>query len=320
MTLSNHFDRISKLLIEKETIILDGALATELEARGCDLDDALWSAKILHQQPGRIQEVHKDYFRAGADVAITASYQASLPGFKTAGFDELTARHLISQSVVLARQAREQVLAEQPRRQMLVAGSVGPYGAFLANGSEYRGDYHVSESALKDFHKPRIEALLDGGADLLAFETLPSASEALALLDLLHGYPKSVKAWFSFTLHDSARLSDGTDLADIMPKLNASDQVIAVGANCVPPGLISPMLSYLTSLTTKALIAYPNSGEDWDADSNTWSGKAHGGHPVTCMSLMREWQGKGARLIGGCCRTGPAEISMLSRSVDHIVD
>jgi homocysteine S-methyltransferase len=170
--------------------VLDGAMATELEARGCNLADSLWSAKVLVENPELIREVHLDYFRAGAQVAITASYQATPAGFAARGLDEAQSRALIGKSVELARKAREAYLAENPHAgTLLVAGSVGPYGAYLADGSEYRGDYVRSAEEFTAFHRPRVEALLDAGADLLACETLPSFAEIKALAALLVSIP-----------------------------------------------------------------------------------------------------------------------------------
>ncbi|HHQ9513554.1 TPA: homocysteine S-methyltransferase, partial [Enterobacter roggenkampii] len=194
---------LTALLEKQPFVVLDGAMATELEARGCNLADSLWSAKVLMENPALIREVHLDYYRAGAQVAITASYQATPAGFAARGLDEAQSRTLIGRSVELARKAREAYLAENPHAgTLLVAGSVGPYGAYLADGSEYRGDYVRSAEAFTAFHRPRVEALLDAGADLLACETLPSFAEIKALAALLAGYPRA-RAWFSFTLRDS---------------------------------------------------------------------------------------------------------------------
>lgn len=302
---------LADLLSRQDCVILDGALATELEARGCNLNDPLWSAKILLERPSVIRDVHEAYFRAGADVAITASYQASYEGFARKGLNQEESSALIIQTVQLAREAQHKVQQDEPAREMLVAGSVGPYGAYLADGSEYRGDYNVSAEQLRDFHSPRIEALLDARADLLAFETIPSFTEMTALLELLESCPQETEAWFSFTLRDSAHLSDGTDLVEVVARLNGSSRVVAIGLNCVPPALVSPALGHLRQLTKKPLLTYPNSGEEWDASSNTWSGTSE--EDMTSGQQVREWHEKGARLIGGCCRTGPGTIVQIRK-------
>lgn len=246
-------------------VVLDGAMATELEAHGCNLADSLWSAKVLLENPQLIADVHLDYFRAGAQVAITASYQATPAGFAARGLDEVQSRQLIGKSVALARQAREVYLNENPQAgTLLVAGSVGPYGAYLADGSEYRGDYQRTAQEFTAFHRPRIEALLDAGVDLLACETLPSFAEIRALAALLSEYPRA-RAWFSFTLQDAEHLSDGTPLRDVVAVLAEYPQVIvALGINCIALEKTTAALQHLNSLTTLPLVVYPNSGEHYD--------------------------------------------------------
>lgn len=288
-------------------VVLDGAMATELEARGCNLADSLWSAKVLLDDPQLIADVHLDYFRAGAQVATTASYQATPAGFAARGLDETQSRALIGKSVALARQAREARLAEDPQAgTLLVAGSVGPYGAFLADGSEYRGDYQRSEREFQDFHRPRIEALLDAGADLLACETLPSFPEIRALAALLVDYPRA-RAWFSFTLRDSEHLSDGTPLQEVVTVLAAYPQVVALGINCIALEDTTAALQQLNRLTTLPLVVYPNSGEHYDAVSKTWHHR--GERCATLADYLPRWRDAGAKLIGGCCRTTPKDIA-----------
>lgn len=297
------------LLDKQDILLLDGAMATELEARGCNLADSLWSAKVLVENPELIREVHLDYYRAGAQCAITASYQATPAGFAARGLDEAQSKALIGKSVELARKAREAYLAENPQAgTLLVAGSVGPYGAYLADGSEYRGDYHCSVEAFQAFHRPRVEALLDAGADLLACETLPNFSEIEALAELLTAYPRA-RAWFSFTLRDSEHLSDGTPLRDVVALLAGYPQVVALGINCIALENTTAALQHLHGLTVLPLVVYPNSGEQYDAVSKTWH--HHGEHCAQLADYLPQWQAAGARLIGGCCRTTPADIAAL---------
>lgn len=298
---------LTALLDKAPFVVLDGAMATELEARGCQLADSLWSAKVLMENPELIREVHLDYYRAGAQVAITASYQATPAGFAARGLDEAQSRALISKSVELARKAREAYLAENPQAgTLLVAGSVGPYGAFLADGSEYRGDYVRSAEEFTAFHRPRVEALLDAGADLLACETLPSGAEIAALLALLADYPRA-RAWFSFTLRDSEHLSDGTPLREVVALLANAPQVVAVGINCIALEETTAALQHLQSLTALPLVVYPNSGEHYDAESKTWH--HHGEACATLADYLPRWLAAGAKLIGGCCRTTPKDIA-----------
>ncbi|MBL5884517.1 homocysteine S-methyltransferase [Lelliottia aquatilis] len=297
------------LLEAQPFIVLDGAMATELEARGCHLADSLWSAKVLVENPELIREVHLDYFRAGAQVAITASYQATAAGFAARGYDEAQSRALIGKSVELARKAREAYLAENPQAgTLLVAGSVGPYGAYLADGSEYRGDYVRSAAEFSEFHRSRVEALLDAGADLLACETLPSFAEIKALADLLTNYPRA-KAWFSFTLRDSEHLSDGTPLREVVATLANNPQIVALGINCIALENTTAALEHLHTLTALPLVVYPNSGEHYDAVSKTWH--HHGEACETLAGYLPQWVAAGAKLIGGCCRTTPKDIAEL---------
>ena len=254
--------------------------------------------------------MHLDYFRAGAQVAITASYQATPAGFAARGLDEAQSRALIGKSVELARKAREAYLAENPQAgTLLVAGSVGPYGAFLADGSEYRGDYQRSAAEFQAFHRPRVEALLDAGADLLACETLPSFAEIQALAALLQEYPRA-RAWYSFTLRDAEHLSDGTPLREVMAALADNPQVVAVGINCIALENTPAALAHLHSLTALPLVVYPNSGEHYDAVSKTWH--RHGEACASLADYLPQWLAAGAKLIGGCCRTTPKDIAALN--------
>jgi len=301
---------LTALLEKQPFIVLDGAMATELEARGCNLADSLWSAKVLVENPELIRDVHLDYFRAGAQVAITASYQATPAGFAARGLDEAQSRALIGKSVELARKAREAYLAENAHAgTLLVAGSVGPYGAYLADGSEYRGDYARSAQEFTEFHRPRVEALLDAGADLLACETLPSFAEIKALAALLSEYPRA-RAWFSFTLRDSEHLSDGTPLRDVAAALVDYPHVVALGINCIALENTPAALAHLHSLTALPLVVYPNSGEHYDAVSKTWH--HHGEACETLSGYLPKWLASGAKLIGGCCRTTPKDIAELN--------
>jgi homocysteine S-methyltransferase len=303
---------IQHLLSKHKIMILDGALGTELERQGCSLDDPLWSARILLEQPELIRQTHLNYFRAGADCAITSSYQASVEGFQSHGLEEKEAQDLIGKTVKLAAEAREiyrQEANDSNQVSPLVAGSVGPYGAFLADGSEYRGDYQVSDEVLKQFHKPRIQALLEAGADLLAFETIPSVREAEILIKLLKEFPDA-SAWLTFTLRDSKSISDGTLLARCAELAASSNQIAAIGLNCAPISVVTDSVKELKKHTSQPIIVYPNSGEKYDAVSKTWSG-AQGDESLAGCSPT--WYKAGAQIIGGCCRTTPQQIQHLAK-------
>ncbi|MEV5504001.1 homocysteine S-methyltransferase [Nonomuraea fuscirosea] len=281
------------------TLVLDGGLATQLERLGADLRDELWSARLLLEEPELIRRVHADYFAAGADVATTASYQASLPGFARRGLDAAEAARLLRLSVELAGQARDEA------GRGLVAGSVGPYGAYLANGAEYTGDYDLDEDGLYAWHLPRWEILAAAGADLLACETIPSYPEARALDRLLRSAPE-VKAWVSFSCRDGERLNDGTPIRRAAALFMGNPQVVAVGANCTAPRHLPGLISCLSG--GLPVVVYPNSGETWDAAGRRWLGLAD---PVEFGVAAVEWQRAGASLIGGCCRTTPEYIAQI---------
>lgn len=292
--------------------VLDGGLATELDTRGFDLSDALWSARLLADAPEAIEAVHLDYFEAGADVAITASYQASYEGFATRGLSRGDTDRLLQRSVALARSARDHYKARHPAstRALFVAASVGPYGATRHDGSEYRGDYGLDEDALADFHRPRVAALLGAAPDLLACETLPSLLEARALLRVLHEHPNA-RAWVTFTCRDESRTSAGDAIAECARCLDAEPQVVAMGINCVDPALVTSLVRSMAAATDKPIVVYPNSGEVWNAAGRCWEGTAS-----RFTAHLEEWIDAGASWLGGCCRTTPADIRLVRAVVD----
>jgi homocysteine S-methyltransferase len=301
---------IDAFLAERNVLILDGALATELEARGADLVDTLWSAKCLIETPELIREVHLDYFRAGADVATTATYQATFEGFGARGIEPPAAANLMRSAVALAASARDEFCRGSPRRHRpLVAASIGPYGAMLADGSEYRGRYALSDQALRDFHLPRLEVLATAGADVLAFETIPCLREALVLARLLEEFP-AMSGWMSFSCSDALHTSEGEDVAECVGALQPFAQIAAVGVNCTRPHYVADLLRRMAMGTDKPLIAYPNSGESYDAVAKHWQGGRSFGNQA------RLWYDAGARILGGCCRTSPADILAIRREFE----
>lgn len=306
--------------------VIDGGLATELEARGHDLSNELWSARLLFDQPDEIAAVHRAYLEAGADVLVTASYQASFEGFERTGRTREEASALLQRSVELARAVRD-----QHRPEALVAASVGPYGAVLADGSEYRGDYGLGEDQLYEFHRERWHALASCGADLLACETIPSGVEARALARLLaerNAAPAKdhepaeqddcqdppVWSWFTFSCRDRRRLRDGTDLASCVEILRPIAGVAGIGVNCVDPADAEELVRLLRSLCDLPVLVYPNSGEHWDASRRTWTGRRD---PCEFADRARRWHAAGADWIGGCCRTDPGHVSALRELADR---
>jgi homocysteine S-methyltransferase len=304
-------------------VVIDGAMATELERHGFDLRDALWSAKVLIESPETIKRVHTDYFEAGADVAISASYQATFEGFARIGIDRRETRDLLRLSVRLAQEARDAFwdrLADsptaKPRARPLVAASIGCYGAFLHDGSEYRGNYGLSINQLLDFHRERLEVLIESGPDLLACETLPCLAEAEALVELLEEFP-DVPAWLSFSCKDNREVAEGQTLARCIDLAEQSERVIAVGINCTAPQHVSELLRSIAGRTLKPLIVYPNSGERWDAAAHAWRPTEN---TVDIPTAAPGWYELGARILGGCCRTTPETIDRLSESLHNHID
>ncbi|PRY63499.1 homocysteine S-methyltransferase [Vreelandella songnenensis] len=306
---------IKALLADAPFMVIDGALATELEALGCDLNDSLWSARLLAQAPEKIRQVHQAYFEAGADCAITASYQATIPGFMQAGMTVEQARELIKRSVTLAMEARDAVWqpgqADRPRP--LVAASVGPYGAYLADGSEYRGGYDLDRAGLVEFHRERLELLLASGADLLAVETLPSLEEALAITDLLAEHP-GAQAWITFSAKDGEHISDGTPIEACAAALAGCPGVAAIGVNCTALKHIESLIASIKRACDLPVLVYPNSGEQYDPVTKTWHPAAceHSG-PSGLVQGAEQWLAAGASGIGGCCRTTPEDIQALAQ-------
>ncbi len=295
-------------LHSKGFVLLDGGLASELERAGHDLNDPLWSAKILLEDPAAIEAVHASYFRAGADCVITATYQATFQGLAARGVTRSQAEAVFRRAVDLAVRARDRFRADEASRtarpRPLVAASIGPYGALLANGSEYHGDYGIGAAALADFHGPRLRLLADTPADILACETIPSFPEARALAGLVEDSTDK-PAWFTFTCRDDAHLSDGTPIAEVAAWADEAAGVHAVGVNCTPARLLPPIIRAFAAATSKPVVAYPNGGGEWHAETKTW-GRAD--DEPEWAEVCRSWVDAGAAVVGGCCRVGPEAI------------
>ncbi|GAA2137012.1 homocysteine S-methyltransferase [Nocardioides koreensis] len=283
-------------------VVLDGGLSTALEEQGADLGGALWTARLLGEEPDRIARAHRAYYRAGARVVTTASYQASVEGLVAAGYDAAQARRLITSSVTLAREVRDELADTHPG--LLVAASVGPYGAFLADGSEYRGRYGVPAARLREFHAPRLELLAAAGPDLLAVETVPDSDEAEVLVPLLEDL--GVPAWFSYSVR-GATTNAGQPLPEAYAVLAGSRSIIAAGVNCSEQADVLGAVRAAVAATGLPAVAYPNRGGSWDSDTKQWAY----GDPLD-LGLAEDWMAAGARLVGGCCGTGPADIAALA--------
>ncbi len=280
--------------------VLDGGMATELEKLGCDLSGPLWSARILRDQPEKIAVVHAGYLAAGADIILTASYQVSAEAYAEVGLSAGDAAADLRESVRIA----EDVRAGCPDRAILIAASLGPYGAALHNGAEYHGNYEISFDELVAFHARRIAVIAGTNADLIAFETVPSLEEARAIVAALKPYP-GIAAWVSFICRDGSHTAHGEPISLCGGLLDSVPQVAAVGVNCTAPTFITPLVRALKATTAKPIVIYPNSGEGWDADTRSWTGTADA---ASFAESVREWRKAGAQIIGGCCRTGPEHV------------
>jgi len=305
--------KFAQALRQEKTVVLDGGLATQLESMGFDISGALWSAKLLDSNPQAIIDVHRAYLDAGADCIISASYQASRRGFMSMGKTIEEADRLIVSAVDLALTARQQYVAQNPAAvpSPLVAASVGPYGATMQDGSEYTGDYDIAVEDLRRFHAERLTLLDQSSADILAVETIPNFTEAKILCELLEQV--STPAWVSFACRDDAHISDGTKLSEAVGLFANHPCVLALGVNCTPPKFVTSLLREVRrAAPDKAAVAYPNSGEIYNADDNSWSG-------VTCDFnndfTVLAWREAGAKLIGGCCRTGPGDIARIRNAL-----
>ncbi|WP_331774836.1 homocysteine S-methyltransferase [Sulfurospirillum sp. 1612] len=308
-------NKMEAILEKQKIMILDGATGTELERRGYDVKDTLWSAKFLMENPKAIEMIHKDYLQAGADCITTLSYQATFEGFMKRGLDEQEAKALLQSAVTLAIKVRDEFWEDKNNRvgrmKPLIAASVGPYGAYLADGSEFRGDYGLSKTELVDFHRKRVSALLETNPDLLACETVPCLIEAKAYVKLLREFPKA-NAWISFSAKDGKHINSGERIQECAAWLDDCEQIVAIGINCTAPEYIASLIEAIKAVSSKPIIVYPNAGEVYDAQSKSWSTKAT---TVSYGMMAHRWYEKGARIIGGCCQTTPEDIAQIARWV-----
>ncbi|KAK7407529.1 hypothetical protein VNO78_09482 [Psophocarpus tetragonolobus] len=303
-------------------LVADGGFATQLEKHGASFHDALWSAIYLIKDPLLIHKVHLEYLEAGADILVTSSYQATLPGFLSKGLSIEEGESLLERSVKLAVEARDSFWNSAKRnpgnnyRRALVAASIGSYGAYLADGSEYSGYYgpDVNLKKLKDFHRRRLQVLVEAGPDLLAFETIPNKLEAQACVELLEEESVKIPSWICFTTVDGENAPSGESFKDCIEAINKSNKVDAVGINCAPPHFMESLICKFKQLTKKAIVVYPNSGEIWDGKAKKWL-------PSKCFHdddfgfNATKWRDLGASIIGGCCRTTPSTIQIMSNAL-----
>ena len=295
-------DRLADV-VSQRPVVLDGGLATRLEARGHDLSSALWSAGLLLDDPDEVEAAHRDFFAAGAEVVVTSSYQVSFDGLAARGISAEGTAEVLRRSVEVGRRAA----AGFGDGHRWVVASVGPYGASLADGSEYRGRYGLSVRELIAFHQPRLHALVAAEPDLLALETVPDVDEGIALVTATAEL--GVPAWLSYTI-SGHRTRAGQPLEDAFAVATDADHIVAVGVNCCAPDDVPLAIGTARAVTGKPVIVYPNSGEGWNAQRRSWTGPSR-----FAAAPARQWLDAGARIVGGCCRVRPADIAALSRAV-----
>jgi len=290
--------------------VIDGGLATELEQLGARIDGPLWSAHVLEDEPAKVVAVHRAYIDAGSECIATCSYQVSRMSYAEVGLSAERADAALLRSIELARSS----VNEFPDRRVLVACSLGPYGAALHNGGEYHGNYDCSYAELVQFHRERIEVIASakGGQvpDLLAFETFPSLEEVRAVGEVLEPWP-DIRAWFSFSCRDDKHVSHGEPVRQCAAEVARFPQTAAIGVNCVPPKWIPSLIEELRAGSDKPILVYPNSGEGWDSAARCWTGTSD---PAEFCALASEWFTKGVQIAGGCCRTGPAHIRAVAEA------
>ena len=302
------------IISQQGYVLLDGGLGTAFEQMGFDLNHPLWSARMLDAEEEAIKAVHLSYMQAGANVIATASYQASYPGCMALGMNRDQVSQILLKSVSLAAAARASFLKDAPDGQIrpLVAASIGPYGAYLANGAEYSGKYDLSRESLYDFHRERWQLLATSGADLMACETIPSRDEAMVLQRLIKE-TSPMPVIISFSCKNGQRISDGTSLREVTALMDSIPEVIAVGFNCVAPTLVDNLIREVKlGAPNKYIMVYPNSGEKYNPVHKVWQGERC---PADFARLANGWHKAGAKVIGGCCRTGPKHIRGIKLSL-----
>jgi homocysteine S-methyltransferase len=285
---------------------IDGGLSGELEKRGHDLSDKLWSARLLRDEPAAIAEVHQDYVDVGARVIITSSYQASRQGFAAVGMSADEADGLMRLSITLAKD-----VASKATQKVWVAASVGPYGAVLGGGQEYVGNYGVSHEELVKFHSERIAVLASANPDLFACETIPDIVEVKALLEVLENY-KDIPAWITMSCKDGEHTCAGQDISEFAKAVSGHKNIAAIGVNCTKPEFVTSLFTRLSETSDLPLVVYPNAGRVWDGEGRCWIGE---GHTTLPTQIVNEWAGLGGKLIGGCCGLGPDAITELDRDL-----
>ncbi|RXJ88023.1 homocysteine S-methyltransferase [Arcobacter sp. CECT 8985] len=309
---------IDEILKTQKAVILDGALGTQIQKNGYDVNDKLWSAKYLDENIEVISQVHRQYLEAGADCIITSSYQASIEGFIQKGFTSQRAKELIKKSIEIAKETVDEFWQntqnKNTRIKPIVAASIGPYGAYLADGSEYSGDYKISKESLKEFHKKRLEIIIiKTNPDILAIETIPSFYEASVICDLLEELDCKIPAWVTFSAKDGFKTNANDDIKKCMSYLQNHKFIHALGVNCTAPQYILKLIKNIKEVSTKPIVIYPNGGSRYNPITKEWEKGELSSKEFSKLAYL--WYEKGARVIGGCCETTPDEISEIRKVI-----
>jgi homocysteine S-methyltransferase len=324
----NFVDPLDPFLAYQGFVVLDGGLATELERFGANLDDPLWSTKILVESPELVSQVHENYVLSGADIITSCSYQSSFEAFEKKGIQHNDAKALFEKSILLAKQAVDKIWdkmkddidsggtsfsTSRHRLKPLVAGSIGPYGS--CEGSEFLGNYGKSIEFLMNFHRSKLSAILGANPDLVIFETIPCANEEItAIANIMQENSfKNVPAIVSFSCKDSTHTCCGELIEDGFKIASSIPNIVSVGFNCTSPYHINGLIDAVSKFSTKPIIVYPNSGEIFDVKSKVWKGSK-----CEISSYLEGWFKKGAKIFGGCCRTNPQDINQIRTILQSI--
>ena len=287
--------------------VIDGGLSTALELLGADISGSLWTAQTVIDDPVLLERAHRSFVEAGADIIATASYQCGTKQFESIGLSAKEARDALASTTTIARRAVEGT-------SVAVAASVGPFGASLANGSEYNGRYGVEWQQVEDYHREKLAILVDSGADLIAIETIPLADEALLIAEILEelGAPP---AWFSFGFADETQTYGLDAVEKVVLSIAGYADLVAIGLNCTHPRYVDSLLASMSELVSGIpLIVYPNHGREWDAVARCWIGDSMS---ISAVETVTRWVDLGARFIGGCCGIGPEDIAHLGNLVSN---
>lgn len=281
---------------DERVLILDGGLSTALEESGYDVSGPMWTGELLLSNPDAITAAHRSFVEAGADILITGSYQISFEGGRSVGWSDDDVERALRNSTAAARLAANE--------DTIVAASIGPFGAHLNDGSEFRGNYGASARAIREFHDRRLDIVLDTEPDMLAIETMPDLDEVRIIMELVESKSPEIDFWVSFTVREAGTLSGGATFADACAVVERESSAIAIGINCSPLSVITQTLVSVD--TDLPFVVYPNAGQSWDSESMSWAGK-----PEFATSVnVEEWVSAGARIVGGCCGYGPGHIPL----------